>query len=152
MIKKTYIPGKPRNPKLGTPTGTSGVGKTEFNQVAGSSHEHYNKGVLDQITEAMLVGALRDLITSTDTETELTDENTLSSLRTLLEISNANEDLLEEISRKFLRKDIEDTAFEKITFLKGIIASDLSTFTDLIASGKIIAEDIDGKNHLLTNT
>ena len=77
MIKKHTYPGKPRNPKLGTATGTSGVGKTEFNQVAGSSHEHYNKGVLDQITEAMLVGALSDLITSTDTDAELTDENAL---------------------------------------------------------------------------
>lgn len=93
-----------------------------------------------------------EFIKSTDTQTELTDENALSSLRTLLEIAKANEDLLEDISRKYLRKDIEDTAFEKITFLKGIIASDLSTFTDLIASGKIIAEDIDVKNHLLTNT
>lgn len=63
-----------------------------------------------------------EFIKSTDTQTELTDENALSSLRTLLEIAKANEDLLEDISRKFLRKDIEDTAREKITFLKGIIS------------------------------
>ncbi len=93
-----------------------------------------------------------EFIKSTDTQTELTDENALSSLRTLLEIAKANEDLLEDISRKYLRKDIEDTAFEKITFLKGIIASSLSEFTDLIASGKITAENIDVNNHLLTNT
>jgi hypothetical protein len=52
MIKKTYIPGKPRNPKLSATAGTSRVGKSEFNQVAGSSHEHPNKDVLDLISQS----------------------------------------------------------------------------------------------------
>ena len=52
MIKKTYIPGKPRNPKLTQASGVSGVSKTEFSGVVGSSHEHFNKATLDKITEA----------------------------------------------------------------------------------------------------
>lgn len=55
-------------------------------------------------------------------------------------------------SKQFLSRINPDTAQGLITFLKGIVASDLSTFTDLIASGKIIAENIDVNNHLLTNT
>ena len=136
MIKKTYIPSKPRNPKLGTATGTSGVGKTEFNQVAGSSHEHYNKGVLDQITEAMLVGALRELITSTDTDAELTDENILSSLRVLGEIAKNNETFLDELKEQFLSKVEDDTAQGFIEFLKGISVEELATFTQGLEIGE----------------
>lgn len=126
MIKKTYIPGKPRNPKLTQTTGTSGVSKTEFNNVAGSSHEHYNKGVLDQITEAMLIGALRDMITSTDEETELTDDNILSSLRVLAEIAKNNEAFLEELRDLFLSKVEPDTAQELITFLRGLTSEQIA--------------------------
>ena len=144
MIKKTYIPSKPRNPKLGTATGTSGVGKTEFNQVAGSSHEHYNKGVLDQITEAMLVGALRDLITSTDTESELTDENILSSLRVLGEISKANADLLEDIKSKFLSKIEPDTAQKLITFAEGL---EVGAFTTGALGGGAAIKMVDGTSY-----
>jgi hypothetical protein len=126
MIKKTYIPGKPRNPKLTQTTGTSGVSKTEFNNVAGSSHEHYNKGVLDQITEAMLIGALRDMITSTDEETELTDDNILSSLRVLAEIAKNNEAFLEELRDLFLSKVEPDTAQGLITFLRGLTSEQIA--------------------------
>ena len=56
IIKKTYIPSKPRNPKLSPATGTmgtmGGVGKTDFSQVAGSSHEHSNKSLLDSISQS----------------------------------------------------------------------------------------------------
>ena len=123
ISKKTYIPGKPRNKKLTNVTsGAAGVGKTEFTQVAGDSHTHPNKGVLDQITEAMLASASRDMITSTDTETELTDENYLSSLRVLKEILDNNEYL----RTQFLSKVNPDTAQEIIKFVKGI---EIGTFT-----------------------
>ncbi len=144
MIKKTYIPGKPRNPKLGAATGTSGVGKTEFNQVAGSSHEHYNKGVLDQITEAMLVGAMRDLITSTDIESELTDENILSALRVLSEISKANADLLEDIKAKFLSKIEPDTAQKLIKFVEGV---EVGTFTTGALGSGAAVKMVDGTSY-----
>ena len=133
MIKKTYIPGKPRNPKLTQTTGASGISKTEFNNVAGSSHEHYNKGVLDQITEAMLISALRELITSTDTTSELTDENILSALRVLSEISKANVDLLNEIKSKFLSKIEPDTAQKLIKYVEGL---EIGNYTSgLLGSG-----------------
>ena len=117
ITKKTYIPGKPRNEKLTNVGGsTGGVGKTEFNQVAGSSHEHPNKGILDRITEAMLEAANRELVTSTDVDAELTDENIMSSLRVLAEILKNNEDLKEV----FLSKINDDTARGLIKFLAGL--------------------------------
>lgn len=116
ITKKTYIPGKPRSKKLTNVTsGAASVGKTEFNQVAGDSHTHANKGILDQITEAMLVSALQYIITSTDTETELSDENYLSSLRTI-----------KEITERSISKINPDTAKEVITFLKGISVKGLA--------------------------
>ena len=66
-----------------------------------------------------------DLITSTDTESELTDENMLSSLRVLSEIAKNNEAFLEELKNQFLSKVTDDTASGLITFLQGIIAAAL---------------------------
>ena len=54
--KRTYIPSKPRNKNLtGTPVGgASRVGKSEFNQVVGSSHEHPNLTIIDRLTQLNL--------------------------------------------------------------------------------------------------
>lgn len=134
ITKKTYIPGKPRNKKLTNATsGTASVGKTEFNQVAGESHSHANKGILDQITEEMLNAALRDLLTSIDDSIEPSDDNLMSSLRVLAEILKNNEDLKEV----FLSKVDPDTAAEVITFVKGIISQAVIQTTELEATGNI---------------
>jgi len=80
------------------------------------AHDHGNKEVLDQVTQEVVDNALREMIISTDTETELTDENYLSSLRVLAEILKNNEGLKEI----FLSKVNPDTAQEIIKFVKGI--------------------------------
>ena len=54
ISKKTYIPAKPRNKKLANVSVGAVIGKSDFRQVAGSSHEHVNKAVLDQITPEIL--------------------------------------------------------------------------------------------------
>ena len=140
ITKKTYIPGKPRNKKLTNVTsGAASVGKTEFNQIAGESHVHYNKKVLDQITEAMLesmANAISELI-KVDDETELTDENVMSSLRVIAEILSNNE----ELKNIFLSKIEEDEAAELITFLKGIIVNGLSKLED-VELENLIAEKL----------
>lgn len=140
ITKKTYIPGKPRNKKLTNVTsGAASVGKTEFNQIAGESHVHYNKKVLDQITEAMLesmANAISELI-KVDDETELTDENVMSSLRVIAEILSNNE----ELKNIFLSKIEEDEAAELITFLKGIIVNGLSKLED-VELESLIAEKL----------
>lgn len=149
MITKTYIPGKPRNKKLTNVTsGAASVGKTEFNQVAGSSHEHPNKGILDRITEDTLNATLRDILTSIDDSIEPSDDNLMSSLRVLAEILKNNEDLKEV----FLSKVEPDTAKEAITFLKGIIANGTSHFANLIASGKITTADFEAETAEVTDT
>lgn len=134
ITKKTYVPGKPRNKKLTNVTGGSAtVGKTEFSQVAGESHTHPNKGVLDQITEAMLesmANAISELI-KVDDETELTDENVMSSLRVIAEILSNNE----ELKNIFLSKVGEDEAAELITFLKGLVSHGLSKLAELQVDG-----------------
>ena len=121
MNKRTYIPSKPRNKNLTTVgSGGGGIGKTEFSQVAGSSHDHVNKSILDQITEAILTGALRDLITSTDATSILTDDNYLSSLRVLAEITANNNSIADELKTLFLSKLSADTAQGLIKFIEGI--------------------------------
>ena len=60
-----------------------------------------------------------DLITSTDTDAELTDENALSSLRVLLEIAKNNETFLEDLKEQFLSKVTDDIANGLIKFLAG---------------------------------
>lgn len=86
------------------------------------AHDHGNKEVLDQVTQDVVDNALREMIISTDTETELTDENYLSSLRVLKEILDNNEYL----RTQFLSKVNPDTAQEIIKFVKGI---EIGTFT-----------------------
>ena len=85
--------------------------------------------VLQQVL-LYLVDYSGELITSTDTDTELTDENVLSSLRVLLEIAKNNETFLEELKEQFLSKINPDTADGHITFNKGLTSKGLSTFEE----------------------
>lgn len=150
IIKRTQIPAKPRSDKLintGGP-GTTISGKTETSQYIGSSHEHANKSVLDSITEEMLDNANRGLLT-TDSETEASDDNIYSALRTDKEIKDALDNA--GFDDKYISKIYPDFAAGLITFLKGLIALDDSEFTNLIASGRIQANDIDVTNRLLTS-
>lgn len=132
IVKKTYIPSKPRNKKLtnvATGGSVSGISKTEIGQIAGSTHEHPNKTILDRLTDEMLNAAERDLIVSDDNTTELSDENILSSLRVIAEIIKNNETL----KSLFLSKVNPDTAKSLIKFLQGI---EIGTFTPgLLGSG-----------------
>lgn len=79
------------------------------------------------------------ILRSDDAESIPTDNNVFAALRTLLEIKN-----------RALSKKEADTAQEVITFLKGIIAGGTSQFVNLIASGKITAENIDVNDTLKT--
>lgn len=111
----------------GTGGGGSGGGMTAdqvaiLSEVQVLAHDHGNKEVLDQVTQDVVDNALREMIISTDTETELTDENYLSSLRVLKEILDNNEYL----RTQFLSKVNPDTAQEIIKFVKGI---EIGTFT-----------------------
>lgn len=111
----------------GTGGGGSGGGMTAdqvaiLSEVQVLAHDHGNKEVLDQVTQDVVDNALREMVISTDTETELTDENYLSSLRVLKEILDNNEYL----RTQFLSKVNPDTAQEIIKFVKGI---EIGTFT-----------------------
>ncbi|EYE44560.1 hypothetical protein M127_3781, partial [Bacteroides fragilis str. S6L5] len=63
-----------------------------------------------------------------DTTTELTDDNTLSSKRTLKEIDAAIKEALKKIDDLYLSKVKADIAKEPITFLKGLFVGDGLTF------------------------
>lgn len=58
---------------------------------------------------------------------------------------------IQNMDLKFLSKISVDTSKEVITFLKGIIAAGTSEFVNLIATGKITAENIDVNNTLVTD-
>ena len=116
IIKKTYIPGKPRNPKL---VNSGGSNTTVQGGGGGSStegHTHNNKSVLDKITEATLEGANREIIT-TESESLPTDENLYSALRTKEEI----DEMAGAVNDKLSRID-DDEAQGIITFLSGLIS------------------------------
>lgn len=119
IIKKTYIPAKPRNEKLTGQSGggMSGTGKTEFQQIVGDSHTHNNKSILDSITEEMLNNANREMLT-TESEAEATDENIMSALRVLKEIAESTGGFDE----KYLSKIYDDFAAGHITFEEGLTA------------------------------
>ena len=106
-----------------------------------SSHNHPNKDVLDLITEDMVEAALRELITSIDIDTELTDENMLSSLRVLKEIADNNENFKEELKALFLSKVNPDTAAEIIKFTKGL---DVGAYTQGLLGGGGTFRNVNG--------
>ena len=64
-------------------------------------------------------GAVTNIIKKYD-EDAPTDSKVYSSLRTLLEISKALADNVETTDKRYLRKDVKDSAKEKITFEKGL--------------------------------
>lgn len=97
-----------------------------------------------------------------------TDKNVLSSVRTLLEISSSTEvlgeTLREESLRQFLRKDIENSAAQHITFksgatfqskekvsiLKSVTRAVTEESSDLYAVSAILTEESDNLSHVST--
>lgn len=127
----------------GTGGGGSGGGMTPdqiaiLSELQTLAHDHPNKEIIDQLTQVMIDNASREMVTS-DSETTLSDNNYLSSLRAI-----------KEITERALSKVNEDEAKEVITFLKGVIAKGTSHFVDLIASGKITSVDIEALNKITT--
>lgn len=114
-IKKTYIPSRPRNEKIINPSQASGIFGAEASQIIGSTHEHHNKSILDQITGGNVHEHenldILDLILGFIKENdwvELTDDDVLSALRVIKEIVN-----------RAISKTDDDTAQGLIKFLKG---------------------------------
>lgn len=77
-------------------------------EIIDNSHAHNNLSILNQITQEIINNAMREMIKE-NSSTPLTDENYLSSLRTI-----------KEIAERAISKLNPDTAQEVITFLKGI--------------------------------
>ncbi len=86
-------------------------------------------------------GELVDVLRSLDLRSP-SDQNVFSALRTLDEISKA---LKTEGKDQFLSKTIDDTAQGLITFVKGIIANELSKFLKGIEVGSFIPGMFNGK-------
>lgn len=84
---------------------------------------------------------LNDILRVGDKDTEPGNQSVYSSLRTDKEIEKA----LAEISEKYLRKDIEDTARELIRFLKGIDVKGAGVFHDTLNSPDFLSGFKDGK-------
>lgn len=102
-----------------------------------SGHTHTNKGLLDslKIDEDRYLyehSKLQDAQEASDNKIKsgYADEAKHSETADLA-LQAENADKLDDLdSSQFLRKDIEDTATEKITFQKGIIAKSTSTSVD----------------------
>lgn len=133
-IKSKVIPAQPRSKNY--PTGTvvvkgGGGNTTVINQNAGSIIKIV-KSLEDSIfTENNVLSSLRTLleirkriIAQTDNETILSDDNTFSSLRTMEEVNGAIEETLKTIEATYLNKTKADKASEVITFLKGLVIGD----------------------------
>ncbi len=67
-----------------------------------------------------LLTAILSVIKSTDADAIASDDNIFTALRTLNEISKALADNVETTDKRYLRKDVKDSAKEKITFEKGL--------------------------------
>ena len=99
-------------------------------------HSHENKEILDRITQDLIDNTSRNMVTSTDIDTELTDKNFMSSLRVIAEIVKNNEAMQE----LFLSKIEPDTAAGLITFLEGIKAKGLSEIDSLNILETLVAK------------
>lgn len=91
--------------------------------------------VLQSIEAGEGGGELVSILRSADPEAP-SDYNVFSSLRTLLEIRKYFNENLGDIDKKYLRKDIEDTAQKTITFLEGIVAKGDSEIEELTVKGE----------------
>ncbi|MFA6911464.1 MAG: hypothetical protein WCQ59_10120, partial [Candidatus Cloacimonadaceae bacterium] len=85
-----------------------------------------------------------EILRSDDSEGIPTDNNVLSSLKTLMAIQAA----INPMIGQYLSRIENDTALGVITFLQGIIAAGTSQFVNMIATGKITASNIDVNNTL----
>ncbi|MEG2150279.1 MAG: hypothetical protein RRY36_03550 [Bacteroidaceae bacterium] len=110
IINKS-IPAKPRSKNYPTGTIISNTGGGN----GGSTT------IINQQSESTPLIKENDLTTQTD-------KNALSSLRTKKEILTADNKVKEELKAELLSKNADDTAKGLITFLKGLIANELSTF------------------------
>lgn len=114
-------------------------------------YEDLTDGQINQLISSVVNSIVQVgfIVKEDDTTVEPTDDNVFSSLRTLKEIERVAHDI--DLGDKYLSKVNADTAQEVITFLKGIIASDDSSFTNLVASGSITANDIEALNSVETS-
>lgn len=146
-IDKKYIPKRFRNKKLTDSSAGSMSISNQITNVAGESHTHANKIILDQITQkwanvmgsldvdedGKLIADLANMIKEADL-TVLSDDNFLSSLRTILEITN-----------RAISKTKDDTASGLITFLKGLVSNEVSQFKKGLEVGDFIKSLYAGK-------
>lgn len=93
---------------------------------------------LRQICQLMNGGEFLPIV-KTNQAALLTDENILSSLRTLKEIADAVSAYDDLAEGKFLRKDLDDNAAGVITFLKGLVSNEPSTFLEGLTSNELSA-------------
>lgn len=143
IIKTRSIPTNPRskNYPVGSTVIHSGGGSTSVTIGGGTSIDILKTGDLGSLTEKNVFSSLRTLaeilsviIKKDDAESELSDTNTLSSLRIKQEL----EKLLDQAEDLFLSKQINDKAAGLITFLKGLISEDLIKALGGIDIGKAI--------------
>lgn len=130
IIKTRSIPTNPRskNYPVGSTVIHSGGGSTSVTIGGGTSIDILKTGDLGSLTEKNVFSSLRTLaeilsviIKKDDAESELSDTNTLSSLRIKQEL----EKLLDQAEDLFLSKQNNDKAAGLITFLKGLISEEL---------------------------
>ncbi|HBG40430.1 MAG TPA: hypothetical protein DDW85_03315 [Porphyromonadaceae bacterium] len=145
-IDKKYIPKRFRNKKLSDSSAGSTSITNQITSISGETHTHANKLILDQITQkwinvissldvdeqGRIIAELANIL-KIDDDRELSDENILSSLRTLEEIKNAIDG--QNLDEKFLSKIKDDTAAGLITFIKGLISNEVSQFLKGLSSG-----------------
>lgn len=136
-IKSKVIPAQPRSKNY--PTGTvvvkgGGGNTTVVNQNAGSIIKIVKSLEDSTFTENNVLSSLRTLleirkriIAQTDNETVLSDDNAFSSLRTMEEVNGAIEEVLKTIEATYLSKTKADTANKLITFIEGLISKGLIT-------------------------
>ncbi len=118
--------------------------KLRYEDLTGAQKEE----LVSSLVDALVGAGIGVIIKEDDENVEPSDDNVFSSLRVLKEINNAFQKFNATLPGSFIRKDVEDTAAEVITFLKGIIAKDLSYFTDLIASGTITGKNVTALNEM----
>lgn len=87
-----------------------------------------------------------EILRTDDPDAIPTDNNVMSSLRTLMAIQAA----IAPLTGEYLSRINDDTAQGIITFLQGVVAAGTSQFVNLIASGKITAANIDVNDTLST--
>lgn len=130
IIKTKSIPAQPRSKNY--PTGASVVRSSSGNTTilpgsSGDSVDIVKEIDIKSLTDKNVLSSLRTLleirsriIATDNTETELSEENTLSSLHALEEIDKSIKSVLQTVEKTYLNKTKPDTAQKVITFLEGL--------------------------------